>query len=163
MFPNREGTLASRTGSDFRNHRRPFQPPSIVVPHDLHTAYSDERQKEKPRMTRIVGPKAYWDLPETVWWICARDEGCVTNMQDMSEEDKAALALFGIKSELKLLPRLGLPEAEFKAALQMVLAQESEKPPRTAEQILPGRALDDLFKKVSSGQVRMTAIRVGKS
>ena len=51
---------------------------------------------------------------------CARDAGWVADLQDMSEEDKAALALFGIKPELKLLPRLGLSEAEFKAALQMV-------------------------------------------
>jgi hypothetical protein len=32
-------------------------------------------------------------------------------MQDKSEEDKAALALFGLKPEVKLLPRLSLPEA----------------------------------------------------
>src|SRR5437763_726218 len=114
-------------------------------------------------MMGIVDPKTYWDLPETVWWICARDEGWVADMQEMSEEDKAALALFGIKPELKLLPRLGLSEGEFKAPLQMVSAEESEKPSRTAEPILPGQALDDLFKKVSTGQVRMTAIRVGKS
>jgi hypothetical protein len=76
-------------------------------------------------------------------------------MQDKSEEDKAALALFGLKPELKLLPRLSLPEAEFNAALQMVSAC-------TAEPLLD-QALDDLFKKVSSGQVRMTAIRFGRS
>src|SRR5256885_1968823 len=48
-------------------------------------------------MTNVVDPKAYWDLPETIWWICKRDEQRVTDMQDMSEEDKIALALFGIR------------------------------------------------------------------
>ena len=77
-------------------------------------------------------------------------------MQDKSEEDKAALALFGLKPEVKLLPRLSLPEAEFNAAMQMVSAC-------IAEPILLDQTLGDLFKKVSSGQVRMTAIRFGRS
>ena len=106
-------------------------------------------------MTSVVDPKTYWDLLETVWWIRSRDEEWVADMQDKSEEDKAALALFGLKPEAKLLPRLSLPEAEFNAALQMVSAC-------TAEPLLD-QSLDDLFKKVSSGQVRMTAIRFGRS
>jgi hypothetical protein len=107
-------------------------------------------------MTSVVDPKAYWDLLETVWWIRSRDEEWVANMQNKSEEDKAALALFGLKPEVKLLPRLSLPEAEFNAAMQMVSAC-------IAEPILLDQTLDDLFKKVSSGQVRMTAIRFGRS
>src|SRR6266446_3198868 len=107
-------------------------------------------------MTSVVDPKAYWDLLETVWWIRSRDEEWVAEMQDKSEEDKAALALFGLKPETKLLPRLSLPEAEFNAAMQMVSACD-------AEPILLDQTLDDLFKKVSSGKVRMTAIRFGGS
>jgi hypothetical protein len=107
-------------------------------------------------MTSVVDPKTYWDLLETVWWIRSRDEEWVANMQNKSEEDKAALALFGLKPEVKLLPRLSLPEAEFNAAMQMVSAC-------IAEPILLDQTLDDLFKKVSSGQVRMTAIRFGRS
>src|SRR6266404_4123348 len=107
-------------------------------------------------MTSIVDPKAYWDLLETVWWIRSRDEEWVADMQVKSEEDKAALALFGLKPEAKLLPRLSLPEAEFNAAMQMVSAC-------IAEPTLLDQTLDDLFKKVSSGQVRMTAIRFGRS
>jgi hypothetical protein len=107
-------------------------------------------------MTSVVDPKAYWDLLETVWWIRSRDEAWVANMQDKSEEDKAALALFGLKPEAKLLPRLSLPEAEFNAAMQMVSACP-------AEPTLLDQTLDDLFKKASSGQVRMTAIRFGRS
>src|SRR5882672_4496536 len=109
-------------------------------------------------MTSIVDPKAYWDLLETVWWIRSRDEEWVAEMQDKSEEDKAALALFGLKPEAKLLPRLSLPEAEFNAAMQMVSACPAE--PTLQDQTLD---LDDLFKKVSSGQLRMTAIRFGRS
>ena len=107
-------------------------------------------------MTNVVDPKAYWDLFETVWWIRSRDAERVADMQDKAEEDKAALALFGLKPEAKLLPRLSLPEAEFNAAMQMVSACP-------AEPTLLDQTLDDLFKKVSSGQVRMTAIRVGRS
>ena len=107
-------------------------------------------------MTSVVDPKTYWDLLETVWWIRSRDEEWVAEMQDKSEEDKVALALFGHKPELKLLPRLSLPEAEFNAAMQMVSAC-------IAEPTLLDQTLDDLFKKVSSGQVRMTAIRFGRS
>ena len=107
-------------------------------------------------MTSIVDPKAYWDLLETVWWIRSRDEEWVADMQVKSEEDKAALALFGLKPEAKLLPRLSLPEAEFNAAMQMVSACP-------AEPTLLDQTLDDLFKKVSSGKVRMTAIRFGGS
>ena len=107
-------------------------------------------------MTSVVDPKAYWDLLETVWWIRSRDAEWVADMQDKSEEDKVALALFGLKPELKLLPRLSLPDAEFDAALQMVSAG-------TAKPSLLDQALGDLFKKVSSGQIRMTAIRFGRS
>ena len=62
--------------------------------------------EKKVGMTSVVDPKTYWDLLETVWWIRSRDEEWVANMQDKSEEDKAALALFGLKPEAKLLPRL---------------------------------------------------------
>jgi len=109
-------------------------------------------------MTNVVDPKAYWDLPETIWWICKRDEQWVTDMEDMSEEDKIALALFGIRPMTVVQP-LNPPPPEIIAALQMMLAQENEKPARTTEAIVPGQALDDLLNKVRSGRVRMTAIR----
>src|SRR5271169_79139 len=73
-------------------------------------------------MTNVVDPKAYWDLPETIWWICTRDEQWVTDMQDMSEEDKAALALFGIRPMTVVQP-LKPPPPEIIAALQMMLAK----------------------------------------
>ena len=50
-------------------------------------------------MTSVVDPKAYWDLFETEWWIRSRDEEWVADMQGKSEEAKAALALFGLKSK----------------------------------------------------------------
>ena len=103
-------------------------------------------------MTNVVDPKAYWDLPETIWWICKRDEQWVTDMQDMSEEDKIALALFGIRPMTVVQP-LKPPPPEIIAALQMMLAQENEKPARTTEAIVPGQALDDLLNKVRSGRV----------
>src|SRR5207253_10619005 len=80
--------------------------------------------KRRARMTNVVDPKAYWDLPETIWWICKRDEQWVTDMQDMSEEDKTALALFGIRPMTVVQP-LKPPPPEIIAALQMMLAQEN--------------------------------------
>jgi hypothetical protein len=53
-----------------------------------------------------VDPKTDWDLLGSVWWIRSRHEEWVANMQDKSEEHEAALALFGLKPEVKLLPRL---------------------------------------------------------
>ena len=114
-------------------------------------------------MTSVVDPKAYWDLLETVWWICTRDEEQVAAMQGMSEEDRVALGMFGMKAEFDPLPLLALPEAEFTAARQLVSPQDDEKPLRIDEPILPARAIDDLFAKVSSGRVRMTAVRFGGS
>jgi hypothetical protein len=114
-------------------------------------------------MTSVVDPKAYWDLLETVWWICTRDEEQVSAMQGMSEEDRVALGMFGRKAEYDPLPLLALPEAEFTAARQLVSPQDDEKALRIDEPILPARAMDDLFAKVSSGRVRMTAVRFGSS
>jgi hypothetical protein len=112
-------------------------------------------------MTSVVDPKAYWDLLETVWWICTRDEERVAAMQGMNEEDRVALGMFGMKAELNPLGLPGLQEAE--CIRQLVSPQDNEKPSRIAEPILPARAMDDLFAKVSSGRVRMTAVKFGGS
>jgi hypothetical protein len=72
-------------------------------------------------------------------------------MQGMSEEDRVALGMFGRKAEYDPLPLLALPEAEFTAARQLVSPQDDEKALRIDEPILPARAMDDLFAKVSSG------------
>ena len=114
-------------------------------------------------MTSVVDPKAYWDLLETVWWICTRDEERVAAMQGMGEEDRVALGMFGMKAEFDPLPLLGLPDAEFTSARQLVPPRDDEKPLRIDKPILPARAMDDLFAKVSSGRVRMTAVRFGSS
>jgi hypothetical protein len=68
-----------------------------------------------------------------------------------------------MKAEFDPLPLLGPREAEFTAARQLVSPQDNETRLRTDEPILPARAMDDLFAKVSSGLVRMTAVRFGGS
>jgi hypothetical protein len=51
----------------------------------------------RPKMTSEVDRKTYWDLPETIRWICTRDEQLVAAVRDMSFEDKMAEALWGMK------------------------------------------------------------------
>jgi len=53
-----------------------------------------------PEMTSDVDRKTYWDLLETLRWICTRDEQLVAAMWDRSDEDRMALALFGTKVPL---------------------------------------------------------------
>jgi len=77
-------------------------------------------------MTNVVDPKAYWDLPETTWWICKRDEQWVTDMQDMSEEDKIALALFGIRPMTVVQPLKPPPPENYRRSTDDVGAGERE-------------------------------------
>jgi hypothetical protein len=108
-------------------------------------------------MTSAVDQKTYWDLLETVRWICTRDEQRVAAMWDMGEGDRIAPAMFGVKAELALLPPLGLQGTKPDADRQAISPRDNEKSSRIDGPTIP--ALDDLFRKVSSGRVQMTAIR----
>jgi hypothetical protein len=52
--------------------------------------------------------KAYWNLLETVRWICTRDEERVAAMWDMDEDEQMAVTMFDPKPEhtLSLIARM---------------------------------------------------------
>ena len=46
-----------------------------------------------------VDKKIFWDLPETVMWICTRDEQRVAGLCDMNENEKLRRALYEMRVE----------------------------------------------------------------
>jgi hypothetical protein len=51
-------------------------------------------------MTSDAGRKTYWDLLETLRWICTRNEKLVAAMWDRSDDDRMAVTLSGMKVPL---------------------------------------------------------------
>ena len=108
-------------------------------------------------MTSVADQKAYWNLLETVRWICTRDEERVAAMWNMDEHEQMAIALFDAKPKLdpnSLLilrgtnPNVAEPQGNWKSS-------GIDK----AIMMGPQKALDDLLRKVRSRRVQMTAIR----
>jgi hypothetical protein len=112
----------------------------------LSTPYIDH-----PAMTSDVDRKTYWDLLETLRWICTRDEQLVAAMWDLDDDTRMALALFGIKVPRGIRSPPGLSRTTRGADLDPAAPQCDG---RTS---IPG--LDDLLRKVHSRRVQMTAIR----
>ena len=54
-----------------------------------------------------VDKNTFWDLAQTVMWICTRDEQRVAAISDMNENEKLSLALFGMKVEMVIRSRPG--------------------------------------------------------
>jgi hypothetical protein len=48
-------------------------------------------------VTSSADRKKYWDLLETLRWIEKRDEQMVAEIWEWSDDDRMALALFGMK------------------------------------------------------------------
>jgi hypothetical protein len=109
--------------------------------------------------------KTYWSIPETVRWICTRDEDRVAAMWNIDESHGMALALFGEKPELDprslLIFKAAGPNCERRAP---GLLSKSESSRIDASPVMgPSEALDDLLKKVQSGRIRMTAVKCDRS
>lgn len=104
-------------------------------------------------MTSEVDRKTYWDLPETIRWICTRDEQLVAAVRDMSFEDKMAEALWGMKVPRVIHSRPGPSGTNRGADLEA---------PALQGDAAASHPLDDSLAKVRSGRVRMTAIRCDK-
>ena len=51
-------------------------------------------------MTSQVDRKIYWDLLETMRWIQTRDGGAVAAIWDWSDDERMAVALYGMKVPL---------------------------------------------------------------
>jgi hypothetical protein len=101
-------------------------------------------------MTSDADRKTYWDLLETLRWIGTRDEQRVAAMWDWSDDEKMAVALFGVKVQRGIRSLPGPSGSNRGADLDPAAPQGDEK--------TPIRVLDEVLRKVQSGRVRMTAI-----
>jgi hypothetical protein len=113
-------------------------------------------------MTSVADQKSYWNLLETVRWICARNEERVAAMWDMDEEEQMAVVMFDPKPKLDhpsslLIMRGTDPTSDRDVARP----QETSNSSHTDDIIImgPQEALDDLLRKVRSRRVQMTAVR----
>jgi hypothetical protein len=113
------------------------------------------------KMTSDVDRKTYWDLLETLRWICTRDEQLVGAMWDRSDEDRMALALSGMRLPLVIRSPPGPSGTNRGADLEAAAPQGDGRTSRIGGLIMtrPSQALDEVLSKVHSGRVRMTAIR----
>ena len=104
------------------------------------------------KMTSDQDRKTYWDLPETLRWIATRDEQLVAAMWDWTDNEKMAVALFGIRVERGIIrSRPGPSGSNDGVDLAPSAFQGDEKTS------IP--VLDEVLRKVHSGRVRMTAIK----
>jgi hypothetical protein len=95
--------------------------------------------------------KIYWDLFETVIWICSRDENKVIALRDRSDQDKMAsvISVMRVRRVMRSPPRgSGLTRGVIEPA-----APEANQSSMEAQD-----AFEDLLRKVQSRRVRMTAI-----
>ena len=102
-------------------------------------------------MAGDAGRKVYWDLLETLRWICTRNEKLVAAMRDRSDDDRMAVTLSGMKVPLVIHSPPGPWGTNHGADL------EATAPQGDGSTSIQG--LDDVLIKVHSGRVRMTAIR----
>ncbi len=102
---------------------------------------------------RNADRKTYWDLFETVSWICSRGEEKVAAMWGWSEEDKASATVSGMRVRMVMHspPELG----SSRGAVIETAAPEAN---RSAVEAL--HPFEDLLRKVHSRRVRMTAINL---
>jgi hypothetical protein len=96
--------------------------------------------------------KNYWDLFETVGWICFRDEEKVAAMWDWSDQDKVGLVISGMRVRRVIHSPLG-PSGPTCGAIMETAAPEANG--RTMD---APHAFEDLLRKVHSCRVRMMAI-----
>ena len=97
--------------------------------------------------------KTYWDLFETVCWICSRDEEKVATMWGMSDQKKFGLVIAGMKVK-RVIHSLPGPSGSTRGAVMGTVAREADGLAVEAQD-----AFEDLLRKVHSRRVRMTAIK----
>jgi hypothetical protein len=96
--------------------------------------------------------KTYWDLFETVCWICSRDEEKVAAMWGMSDQGKLGLVIAGMKVQMVIHSPPG-PSGSTRGAIMATVAPEANELAVEAQD-----AFEALLRKVHSRRVRMTAI-----
>jgi hypothetical protein len=94
--------------------------------------------------------KTYWELLETLTWIVTRDDRRVAALQECSDQDKMALALWGMKVRMVIHSPPGSWGRNRGADLETPAPQGNKGAPHP---------LDDVLAKVQSGRVGVTTIR----
>ena len=98
-------------------------------------------------MTSDAGQKAYWDLLETLRWICTRNEERVAAMWGMNEDDRLAVVMFDGKPEIDpsslLILRGTNPAADRDSAVSKGNINRSRMDQATV--MAPDKALHDLL------------------
>ena len=98
-----------------------------------------------------VDKKTFWNLAETVMWICTRDEQRVAALWDMNENEKLHRALYEMRANRAVTSGPGPSRSNLGADLGPA--------ERGAGALSEG--LGDVLKKVHSRRVQMTAICEG--
>jgi len=94
--------------------------------------------------------KTYWERLETLTWIVTRDDRRVAALQECSDQDKMALALWGMNVRMVIHSPPGSWGRNCGADLETPAPQGNKGAPHP---------LDNVLAKVQSGRVGMTAIR----
>jgi hypothetical protein len=94
--------------------------------------------------------KTYWELLETLTWIVTRDDRRVAALQECSDQDKMALALWGMNVRMVIHSPPGSWGRNCGADLETPAPQGNKGAPHP---------LDDVLAKVQSGRVGVTTIR----
>jgi hypothetical protein len=105
--------------------------------------------------------KAYWDLLETFHWISTRDQGGLTAMGDIKEDNHTPLAMLTANAVLDWHQLLFLLKYDFKGDLEPAAWQAGRISLDANESSMPGLAqsLNYLLQQVHSRRIRMAAIK----
>jgi hypothetical protein len=95
--------------------------------------------------------KTYWDLFETIVWICSRNESKVAAMWDRSDQETVASVI-----SVMAVRRVMRPPPGGSGLTRGVV--EPAAPETNQSSIGTQHAFEDLLRKVQSRRVRMTAI-----
>jgi len=111
----------------------------------------------------VVDRKRYWDLRETLEWICTRANG-VAVVSQLKEENTISRTMFSRNAVLNLCSLLLVAEHDFEADREATTWQADRKSPDMDEagMIAPCQTLNYLLRQVQIRRIRLTAIRCGR-
>jgi hypothetical protein len=108
----------------------------------------------------VADRKRYWDLRETLEWICTRANGAAVVSQ-LKEENTISRTMFSRNAVLNLCSLLLVAEHDFEADREVTTWQADRKSPDIDEagMIAPCQTLNYLLRQVQIRRVRLTAIK----
>jgi hypothetical protein len=142
--------------------RRPIEQ---LIPYGNNDRLHSEADLDRLSATSTEDQKAYWSLGEVVMWIRTRDYERLTAISELSETAAMAQTLFthGTPLDVRSLLRFATTnsEADREAAassgkIKFGLVEGPAPMP-------PDRALDDLYRKLRSVRLPLTAIKPSRS